>query len=186
MRTIWATLIHNRLVVLRAYPWTYFIGTLATGILTVGPAFLAYHAIGGGGPRPASPPWQRPPTTWASAARLATTVAISGVAIPPSDHDHCRRGACHAEHVSVVKHRCVHQPTRTLNGGEFSLPITSMIIWHIVAIWSALDALMRPKTVRGLGVYDTSTTAEPRAARQVILHVKREEEQRLLRDDSCP
>jgi ABC-2 type transport system permease protein len=38
----------NWLVTLRAYPWTYFIGTLATGVLTVGLAWLAYHAIGGG------------------------------------------------------------------------------------------------------------------------------------------
>jgi hypothetical protein len=89
--------------------------------------------------------------------------------------------------VFVVKHRGVHQPTRTLNGGEFSLPITSVITWHnVVAIWSALGARMRPKTVRGFGVYDTSTTAGPRAARQVILHVKREEEQRLLRGGSYP
>jgi ABC-2 type transport system permease protein len=38
----------NWLVTLRAYHWTYFVGTLATGVLTVGLAYLAYHAIGGG------------------------------------------------------------------------------------------------------------------------------------------
>jgi ABC-2 type transport system permease protein len=48
MRTIWATFRRNWLVIVRAYPWTYFVGTLATGILTVGLAFLAYRAIGGG------------------------------------------------------------------------------------------------------------------------------------------
>jgi ABC-2 type transport system permease protein len=48
MRTGWATFRRNWLVLLRAYPWTYFIGTLATGILTVGLALLAYRAVGGG------------------------------------------------------------------------------------------------------------------------------------------
>jgi ABC-2 type transport system permease protein len=38
----------NWLVTMRAYPWTYFIGTLATGVLTVGIGWLAFHAIGGG------------------------------------------------------------------------------------------------------------------------------------------
>jgi ABC-2 type transport system permease protein len=38
----------NWLTTLRAYPWTYFIGTIATGVLTVGLASLAFHAIGGG------------------------------------------------------------------------------------------------------------------------------------------
>jgi ABC-2 type transport system permease protein len=42
------TLRRNWLVTLRAYQWTYFIGTLATGILTVGLAYLAFHAVGGG------------------------------------------------------------------------------------------------------------------------------------------
>jgi hypothetical protein len=67
------------------------------------------------------------------------------------------------------------------------LPITSVIVWHnVVAIWSALGARMRPETVRGFGVCDTPTTGGSRAARQVILHVKREEEQRLLRGVHCP
>ena len=48
MRTSWATFRRNWLVLMRAYPWTYFVGTLATGILTVGLGYLAYHAIGGG------------------------------------------------------------------------------------------------------------------------------------------
>jgi ABC-2 type transport system permease protein len=48
MRTCWATFRRNWLVIVRAYPWTYFVGTLATGILTVGLAVLAYRAVGGG------------------------------------------------------------------------------------------------------------------------------------------
>lgn len=48
MSTVLPTLKRNWLVTLRAYQWTYFVGTLATGILTVGLAFLVYHAIGGG------------------------------------------------------------------------------------------------------------------------------------------
>jgi len=32
----------------RAYPWTYFVGTVLTGALTIGMAFLAFRAIGGG------------------------------------------------------------------------------------------------------------------------------------------
>lgn len=43
-----ATFRRNWRVTLRAYPWTYFVGTLATGLLTVGLALLAYRAIGGG------------------------------------------------------------------------------------------------------------------------------------------
>jgi len=46
--TVVATFHRNWLVILRAYAWTYFVGTLATGILTVGLALLAYRAIGGG------------------------------------------------------------------------------------------------------------------------------------------
>jgi len=42
------TMRRNWLTTLRAYPWTYFIGTIATGVLTVGLASLAFHAIGGG------------------------------------------------------------------------------------------------------------------------------------------
>jgi ABC-2 type transport system permease protein len=38
----------NWLVIARAYPWTYFVGTHATGILTVGLAAFAYRAVGGG------------------------------------------------------------------------------------------------------------------------------------------
>jgi len=45
----------NWLVTTRAYPWTYFIGTLATGILTVGLGYLALHAIGGGRVAPGFP-----------------------------------------------------------------------------------------------------------------------------------
>jgi ABC-2 type transport system permease protein len=41
------TLKRNWLTVLRAYQWTYFVGTLATGVLTIGLAYLAWHAIGG-------------------------------------------------------------------------------------------------------------------------------------------
>ena len=48
MATALPTLRRNWLVTVRAYPWTYFIGTLATGVLTVGLGWLAYHAIGGG------------------------------------------------------------------------------------------------------------------------------------------
>jgi ABC-2 type transport system permease protein len=48
MATALPTLRRNWLVTLRAYPWTYFVGTLATGVLTVGLGWLAYHAIGGG------------------------------------------------------------------------------------------------------------------------------------------
>ena len=48
MPTALPTLRRNWLVTLRAYQWTYFIGTLATGILTVGLAYLAFHAVGGG------------------------------------------------------------------------------------------------------------------------------------------
>lgn len=48
MPTALPTMRRNWLVTLRAYPWTYFIGTVATGVLTVGLAYLAFHAIGGG------------------------------------------------------------------------------------------------------------------------------------------
>lgn len=48
MPTALPTLKRNWLVTMRAYQWTYFVGTLATGILTVGLAYLALHAIGGG------------------------------------------------------------------------------------------------------------------------------------------
>jgi hypothetical protein len=61
-----------------------------------------------------------------------------------------------------------------------------MIIWHnVVAVWSALGARRQPRTVRQPGVYGTPTMAGSRPARQVILHVKREEEQRLLRGGNC-
>jgi hypothetical protein len=67
------------------------------------------------------------------------------------------------------------------------LPITVAIIWrNLAAIWSALDARMRPKTVREFDGYDVPTLAGPSAARQVILRVRGEEEQRLLEDNSCP
>ncbi|MBY8875006.1 ABC transporter permease [Micromonospora sp. PLK6-60] len=48
MAAVWPTFVRNWRVTLRAYPWTYFVGTLATGLLTVGVALLAYRAIGGG------------------------------------------------------------------------------------------------------------------------------------------
>lgn len=48
MAAAWPTFVRNWRITLRAYPWTYFIGTLATGLLTVGVALLAYRAIGGG------------------------------------------------------------------------------------------------------------------------------------------
>lgn len=48
MPTALPTMRRNWLVTLRAYQWTYFVGTLATGILTVGLAYLAFHAVGGG------------------------------------------------------------------------------------------------------------------------------------------
>ncbi|GAA4452151.1 ABC transporter permease [Phytohabitans houttuyneae] len=48
MPTALPTMRRNWLVTMRAYPWTYFIGTVATGVLTVGLAYLAFHAIGGG------------------------------------------------------------------------------------------------------------------------------------------
>ncbi|MGH3647720.1 MAG: ABC transporter permease [Micromonosporaceae bacterium] len=42
--TFWRTWTVSR----RAYPWTYFVGTVVTGVLTIGLAYLAFHAIGGG------------------------------------------------------------------------------------------------------------------------------------------
>ncbi|GAA1652235.1 ABC transporter permease [Catellatospora bangladeshensis] len=48
MPVAWATLKRNWLVMQRAYPWTYFIGTLAPGVFTVVLALLSYEAIGGG------------------------------------------------------------------------------------------------------------------------------------------
>ncbi|WP_186316176.1 ABC transporter permease [Catellatospora sichuanensis] len=48
MVTAWATLKRNWLVTRRAYPWSYFIGTLGPGIFTVVVALLSYRAIGGG------------------------------------------------------------------------------------------------------------------------------------------
>lgn len=48
MGAVWPTFVRNWRITMRAYPWTYFIGTLATGLLTVGVALLAYRAIGGG------------------------------------------------------------------------------------------------------------------------------------------
>jgi hypothetical protein len=59
MRTGWVTFRRSRLVIVRAYQWTYFIGTLATGILTVDLAFLVYRAVGGGRSPPAFPPRSR-------------------------------------------------------------------------------------------------------------------------------
>jgi ABC-2 type transport system permease protein len=44
----WATLKRNWLVMQRAYPWSYFIGTLAPGVFMVVLALLSYEAIGGG------------------------------------------------------------------------------------------------------------------------------------------
>ncbi|HEX6685392.1 MAG TPA: ABC transporter permease [Candidatus Limnocylindrales bacterium] len=48
MGTATATLKRNWLVMWRAYPWSYFIGTLAPGVFTVVLALLAFRAIGGG------------------------------------------------------------------------------------------------------------------------------------------
>jgi hypothetical protein len=66
--------------------------------------------------------------------------------------------------------------------GEFSLSLTSVTVWHdFVAVLSAYGARVRPKTVPKVGVYDASARTAPRPARQIALHVMREEEQRLLR-----
>ncbi|GAA3836158.1 ABC transporter permease [Sphaerisporangium flaviroseum] len=44
----WATFRRTWAVTRRAYPWTYFIGTLMLGVFTVGLAYLGLEAIGGG------------------------------------------------------------------------------------------------------------------------------------------
>ncbi len=43
-----ATFHRTWVVTRRAYPWTYFVGTVLTGALTIGLAYLAFHAVGGG------------------------------------------------------------------------------------------------------------------------------------------
>lgn len=48
MSVAWATCVRTWVVTRRAYPWTYFVGTVLTGALTIGLAHLAFHAIGGG------------------------------------------------------------------------------------------------------------------------------------------
>ncbi|GIJ08064.1 ABC transporter [Micromonospora andamanensis] len=48
MSVMGATFVRNWRITVRAYPWTYFVGTLATGVLTIGVSMLAYRAIGGG------------------------------------------------------------------------------------------------------------------------------------------
>lgn len=48
MSVAWTTFQRSWLVTRRAYPWTYFIGTLLMGVFTVGLAYLGLEAIGGG------------------------------------------------------------------------------------------------------------------------------------------
>ncbi|MET9614719.1 ABC transporter permease [Kitasatospora indigofera] len=48
MPVAWATLRRTWTMTSRAYPWSYAVGCLLTGILTIGLSYLALHAIGGG------------------------------------------------------------------------------------------------------------------------------------------
>ncbi|MBN6056053.1 ABC transporter permease, partial [Nonomuraea sp. RK-328] len=47
MTVAFATLRRSWLVTRRAYPWSYFVGTLLTGVFTMGLAYLGLRAIGG-------------------------------------------------------------------------------------------------------------------------------------------
>jgi hypothetical protein len=60
--------------------------------------------------------------------------------------------------------------------------MTGVAVWHnVIAILSAVGARIRSETVLEASVYDASATTAPRSARQIVLQVTREEEQRLLR-----
>ncbi|AQZ66266.1 ABC-type multidrug transport system, permease component [[Actinomadura] parvosata subsp. kistnae] len=48
MVVAWATLRRSWLVTRRAYPWTYFVGNLLLGVLTMGLAYLGLRVLGGG------------------------------------------------------------------------------------------------------------------------------------------
>lgn len=48
MSVAWTTFQRSWLVTRRAYPWSYFVGTLLLGAFTVGVAYLGLEAIGGG------------------------------------------------------------------------------------------------------------------------------------------
>ncbi|MER6942782.1 ABC transporter permease [Nonomuraea sp. NPDC000554] len=48
MTVAWATMRRSWLVTRRAYPWSYFVGTLLLGVFTVGLAYLGLWAIAGG------------------------------------------------------------------------------------------------------------------------------------------
>ncbi|MBB6351086.1 ABC transporter permease [Nonomuraea muscovyensis] len=47
MTVAWATLRRSWLVTRRAYPWSYFIGTLLLGVFTMGVAYLGLRAVAG-------------------------------------------------------------------------------------------------------------------------------------------
>src|SRR5579863_349697 len=48
LRSGYATFIRNWKITLRAYPWSFFIGSLLTGGLTVLLAYFLYHLLAGG------------------------------------------------------------------------------------------------------------------------------------------
>lgn len=48
MRSGYATFIRNWIITLRAYPWSFFIGSLLTGSLTVLLSYFLYHLLAGG------------------------------------------------------------------------------------------------------------------------------------------
>lgn len=48
MRAAYATFVRNWIVIRRAYPWSFFIGTLLSGLYTVVLAYFTYHILAGG------------------------------------------------------------------------------------------------------------------------------------------
>jgi len=48
VRSVYATFVRNWTITLRAYPWSFFIGSLLTGSLTVALAYFLYHLLAGG------------------------------------------------------------------------------------------------------------------------------------------
>lgn len=48
VRSAYATFMRNWTITLRAYPWSFFIGSLLTGSLTVALAYFLYHLLAGG------------------------------------------------------------------------------------------------------------------------------------------